>query len=170
MFLLAAAWRDFAAREIPNGISIAVAVTGVMAQAMIGPMALAIGLGLAIVVFAALMIPFSRGMLGGGDVKLAAALAIGLAPLDVWAFITATAAFGGVLALVYIALWRGLPNRIAGPDRTRPVWRRIVAAELHRIRRHGPMPYGIAIAGGGTFVLLSPGYFMSAFNSVGVLP
>ena len=155
-FLLAAAWRDIAARVIPNEICLGIAAIGIASQAMQGVAALAMGAALAAGVFALLSVAFRFGALGGGDVKLAAAMAVGLQPLQTWIFITVTAAAGGVLGLLYIALWRGLPKRIAAPNRTRPVWRRIAAAELHRIRRHGPLPYGVAIACGGLFVLLTP--------------
>lgn len=153
--LLAAAWRDVASRVIPNELCAAVALSGVALQAMQGPAALLAAIGVAALLFGALLVPFAAGALGGGDVKLASALALGLAPLQAWQFITATAIAGGMLGLLYITLNRALPRRGSAPPRGASLPRRVLLAELHRIRRRGTLPYGVAIAAGGAFVLLT---------------
>ncbi len=111
-----------------------------------------VSLLLAALVFAALALLHARGWLGGGDVKLAAGVAAGLAPQAVLLFLVVTGIAGGVLAAAHLVL-RGLtfrPRRLvklAGPRR---VWR----AERWRIARHAPLPYGVAIACGGAWAFL----------------
>lgn len=156
--LLAAAWRDVATRIIPDGISIALAATGLLARGIEGPGALAASVLAALLLFLILLVPAMRGALGGGDLKLATALAVGLPPLASYHFVVATAAAGGALALLYLACGRLVPAASAAaagrPRRPSSLPRRVLAAEAWRIRRRGPLPYGVAIALGGVIVLL----------------
>ena len=81
-------------------------------------------------VFALLAGAFYAGMMGGGDVKLAAALALWLSPANTLKFLTLMAIVGGVLTVGILI--------------------------MHRVRK-GPgrpkIPYGVAIAAGALFVL-----------------
>jgi prepilin peptidase CpaA len=73
---------------------------------------------------------FYAGMMGGGDVKLAAALALWFSPGSTLKFLVLTSLAGGVLTLVLLA--------------------------LHRARRREgrpEIPYGVAIAFGGLAIL-----------------
>ena len=73
---------------------------------------------------------FYAGMMGGGDVKLAAALALWFSPASTLKFLVLMSLAGGVLTLGVMV--------------------------LHRIkRREGKpeIPYGVAIAFGGLFIL-----------------
>lgn len=151
-----AAWRDFATRTIPDGVSIALAVLGVGSQALAGAWPLLASLATAAVLGAVLVFLHARDMLGGGDVKLAAGLALCLSPADTLNMVFATALAGGVLGILYLALQRLLPVPTSGRPAIRPQGapRRLLAVEAWRIRRRGPLPYGVAIAAGGTFVLL----------------
>lgn len=155
VLLIFAALRDIVSRTIPDSIALLIAFTGAFARILDGPSALAISVGTASLLFVVLLITFYRGFIGGGDVKLMAALCIGLSPFDSYRFVIATAVSGGVLAVAYLVL--SLSPR--GPRKTRrtPLLRRIVAVESWRIRKRGPLPYGVAIAAGGAFVLLQPG-------------
>lgn len=76
--LLCAAWTDVATRVIPNSLAVALALIGVAARSFAGFSAIAVSAGLALLLFVLLTLAHSRGMMGGGDVKLAAATAIGL--------------------------------------------------------------------------------------------
>jgi prepilin peptidase CpaA len=156
--LLLAAWRDLASRTIPDGVSVGLAAFGLAARAAEGgAMALGLSAATAALLFLVLVLLHARGALGGGDVKLASALALGLPPLATLDFVLATALAGGALAVAYLALgrlaggWRLLPLRA-----TAPLHRRVLAVEQRRLRRGGPLPYAAAIAVGGIAILLQP--------------
>ncbi|HYF06136.1 MAG TPA: A24 family peptidase [Acetobacteraceae bacterium] len=157
--LLYAAWRDIAARIIPDEISIAIAAIGLAVRLSEGWMAALASVGVAVLVFIVLLLLAMRGALGGGDVKLAAALAVGFSPAATWDFIFVSVLFGGLLGVIYLAARR----RDAGARRTspagpgQPLLRRVAAAEAWRLRRGGPLPYAIAIAIGGCLTLLTTG-------------
>ncbi len=155
--LAAGAWQDIATRTIPDEVNALLFVVGGLARLIQGPQELLYsGIG-ALTLFLLFMFAYSRGLIGGGDVKLMTAFAIGLSPFDCYRFVVATALAGGVLGIIYLLLSRRLvPMRM--PGRT-SLLKRVVAAEVWRIRRRGPLPYGVAIATGGTFVLLHPGSF-----------
>ena len=71
--------------------------------------------GIASGLFAVLVQLRARGALGGGDVKLTAAMAVGLAPMQTYRFLVATVLAGGVLSLLHIVLRRvPPPERLPG--------------------------------------------------------
>jgi len=87
---------------------------------------IAIHLALAAGIFALLALAFAAGMMGGGDVKLAAALALWFAPAEALKFLVFMSLAGGVVTVLILA--------------------------AHRLRgREGrpKIPYGVAIAIGG---------------------
>lgn len=150
-----AAWRDIALRRIPDIASLGLVVIGLAARGSEGVAALGSSLLCSAILFGLLVILHTRGLLGGGDVKLAAALAVGLPPLGTYQLVVLTGLLGGVLGVFYLLLARLLPVAVpAGPEA--PFFRRIWAVEAWRIRRRGPLPYGVAIAGAGAFLLLRP--------------
>ena len=84
----------------------------------------------AVVVFALLAIAFYTGMMGGGDVKLAAALALWFSPASTLRFLVYMAIAGGLVTLLVLV--------------------------AHRVRRKAgrpKVPYGVAIAIGGLAIL-----------------
>jgi prepilin peptidase CpaA len=149
--LLAAAWRDIAVRLIPNSVCLALAMTGMIGRFIAGPMELAISLAVAAILLLILLIPFCFHVMGGGDVKLLAGLAIGMPPIGVATMLVATVFAGGALALAHLAL-RLLP-RPDSPAADASATRRILAVERWRILRHAPLPYGVAIACGGIWTM-----------------
>lgn len=81
-------------------------------------------------VFLLLAVAFYAGMMGGGDVKLAAAIALWFSPNATLRFLVFMSLAGGVLTLVVLG--------------------------LHRLRRRGgkpEIPYGVAIAIGALAIL-----------------
>jgi prepilin peptidase CpaA len=151
--LLLAAWRDVLTRTIPNRIALLVAALGIALRSNAGWNPLLLSTATAVLLFAALLLLVMRGWLGGGDAKLAAAVAIGLSPSVTWDFLNATILAGGILGLSYLAGPRIVPRlRPAGADRPAA---RILAIEARRLRRGGPLPYGVAIAAGGILMLLA---------------
>lgn len=148
-----AAWSDLATRISPNRASIAIAVVGVATRAAAGPAALGWSVGLSCVLFSLLVVAHARGIVGGGDVKLISATTIGLPPQGSLHFLTAVALAGGVLAMIHLLL-RRLPQSAPCPAGS-PHFSRVCRIERWRVPRHAPMPYGVAIAAGGVWVLLS---------------
>lgn len=146
-----AAARDIATRLIPDGVSIAIVVAGFASRAMLGWTDAGLSLAIGILLFILLLPLAMRGWLGGGDVKLISAMAVGLAPNDTWLFIVATVFAGGVLGLAYILGRNLVPElRLAGGE---TLFRRVLVVEAWRMRRRGPLPYAVAIATGGLIVL-----------------
>jgi prepilin peptidase CpaA len=90
----------------------------------------AVQIAAAATVFALLAVAFYAGMMGGGDVKLAAALALWFTPGGTLKFLVLMSLFGGVLTLG-IVLWHRVQRREGRPK----------------------IPYGVAIACGGLTIL-----------------
>ena len=150
--LVFAALHDAVTRTIPNWIAACIVLLGIAARLLGGD--LIMGLAAASLLFAGCVFAWSRGWLGGGDAKLAAAFALVPAHGQVVDFALTTALAGGLLALLYLALSRIVPRPAPGP---RPgLLARVVKAEAWRISRCGPLPYAVAIAAGGIHVLHSP--------------
>jgi prepilin peptidase CpaA len=82
-------------------------------------------------VFALLAVAFYAGMMGGGDVKLAAALALWFSPQSTLRFLVFMSIAGGLLTLVVVGLHR-LKKKPGKPE----------------------VPYGVAIAVGGLIILI----------------
>jgi prepilin peptidase CpaA len=95
-------------------------------------------------------------LIGGGDVKLLVALAIGVPLTGVVQLLTMTALAGCVLALVHLIM-RILPYPKLAPAGASLV-RRVYAVERWRHLRHAPLPYGVAIACGGIWTVFNRGF------------
>jgi prepilin peptidase CpaA len=98
----------------------------------------AIQLALGAGVFAVLAAAFYAGMMGGGDVKLAAALALWFSPGSTLRFLVLMSIAGGVLTLGVLALHRAR-RRTGRPE----------------------IPYGVAIAFGALSILTQ--HFLNQF-------
>jgi len=146
---------DIATRLIRNEICLALALLGVAAQ-LASPMQLAQSLLAAAILLLLLFVIYQRGSIGGGDVKLLVALAIGLPLTGVIELLSITALAGGVLALIHVIM-RLLPYPKLAPAGSSLV-RRVYAVERWRHLRHAPLPYGVAIACGGIWTVFSKGF------------
>jgi Flp pilus assembly protein protease CpaA len=154
LLLLYVATLDVATRLIRNEICLALALLGIAAQ-LASPMQLAESLIAAAILLLLLLVIYQRGSMGGGDVKLLVALAIGLPLTGLVQLLTVTALAGGVLALVHLMM-RVLPYPRLAPAGS-SFARRVYAVERWRHLRHAPLPYGVAIACGGIWTILSKG-------------
>ncbi len=154
--LLAAALHDLAARTIPNLVPVLLAAAGLSAHFFAGD-ALRAALAAA-AVFVGAWLCWRAGWLGGGDVKLLAGGACILPVTHIPGFLAAVAIAGGLLGLVYVCA-RALARRGPLPPFSVPASlpRRAWRAELWRLRRGAPLPYGVAIAAAGVFALLHGG-------------
>ncbi len=135
ILLFAAASWDLRCRQIPNLLNAGIALLAIIFWLSLGLsvwpdmlVRLAVGVGL-FAVFAAL---FYLGMMGGGDVKLIAALSLWLPPLAVIPLLTIMAIVGGILTLIMLVRAR-LAN--AGTPE---------------------IPYGVAIAFAGLWMIAEP--------------
>ncbi len=153
--LLFGALHDIAFRTIPNWVPLALTALGGTLRLLDHRLPSSLACGLIVFVLAALC--WTRGWLGGGDVKLLGAAAILVPPFRVPGFIAAVALAGGALAMIYLVLARLLrrpgPGHRGSAGRDRPLPYRILAAECHRIRRHGPLPYAAAISAAAIMML-----------------
>jgi prepilin peptidase CpaA len=154
LLLLYVATMDIATRLIRNEICLVLALLGIAAQ-FASPMQIAESLTAAAILLMLLLVMHQRGWIGGGDVKLLVALAIGLPLMGVIELLTTTALAGGVLALVHLMM-RLLPYPRLAPAGSSFV-RRVYAIERWRHLRHAPLPYGVAIACGGIWSVFSRG-------------
>ena len=140
LLVTAAAVWDVATLRIPNALVVALAASFVPAALAGGISAptLAVHLGLAVLMLAAGALLMMRGLWGGGDAKLAAALVLWAGWQGLPALLMATALAGGGLAVV-VLLARCLPILKRSGSSSQP---RDKAATI-------PLPYGVALAAGG---------------------
>ena len=131
--LVFAACTDIKRRQIDNWLNIAIAVGAPVFWWTSGLSLwpdVALQLGVALGVFAVLCAIFAAGMMGGGDVKLLTALALWIEPTAFMQLLIIMAISGGILTIV-MAAYHFLQN---SKDRL-------------------AIPYGVAIAFGGLWVL-----------------
>ncbi len=151
LLLLAASARDIAARLIPDALPLGLLACGLVLRLHDGTLLMA-GIA-ALGVFSAATLAWFFRLMGGGDVKLLGATAMVVPPALVPSQLLLISLAGGLLALLVLALRAVLPRAIA-PVRPASLIRRLLRAEHWRIRRGAPLPYGVAIAAGTTFLLI----------------
>src|SRR5579859_1614838 len=149
--MIVAAFEDLRRLVIPNVLPLSLCVLWLLYIApAAGLVSVAGGIGCAAIVFIVGAICFSRGFLGGGDVKLLTAATLWAGPGLAPPLLLATGVFGGALALVLLvppcAHLATLARVKLGAD-----------AELqagHRLTT--PVPYGIAIVAAALLVIFVP--------------
>lgn len=150
------AFTDVAARLIPNEVCLALAVLGIASALSTNPLLqLVESLAVAGGFFLVLLVLHSRRWVGGGDVKLLVVLAIGMPFTGLMQLLIRTALVSLVLALAHLVM-RRLPYPNLAPVGS-SFLRRAYAVERWRNLRHAPLPYGVAIAFGGIWTVLSNG-------------
>ena len=100
---------------------------------------IALQIGIAVAVFAVLAVTFYFGMMGGGDVKLAAALALWFSPASTLKFLVIMSLAGGLLTVIVLIAHRMKPGRIKNSD--------------GETGGKPEIPYGVAIAIGALWIL-----------------
>lgn len=133
VLLLAAIWTDLRTRSIPNGLNLAIALLAVpfwWASSLPVWPEMVLQIGVALLVFALFAGAFALGAMGGGDVKMIGALALWLPWQAVLLMLVVMSLAGGVLTMAML-----MRRRLARTD---------AAIEV---------PYGVAIAFGGLWVI-----------------
>ena len=131
--LIVAATGDLRSRRIPNWLNLAIALTAIPFWWMSGLSLwpdVAVQIGIAAAVFGFFFILFVLGMMGGGDVKLLAALGLWLPLASVIKLLVIMAIAGGVLTVAML-----IPHRML------------------KSAGNPEIPYGIAIAFGGLWLI-----------------
>lgn len=131
--LLAAAACDLRSRTIPNGLNLAIALLAIpfwFASGLAPWPDMALQIGVASLVFAFFAAAFAIGAMGGGDVKMVAAVALWLPWQAVLVMLVIMSLAGGVLTAALM------------------VRRRLVRGE-----KPIEVPYGVAIAFGGLWLI-----------------
>lgn len=158
-----AAWLDVRQRRIPNGITAAVALLG-LAFAMAGGFAAgSAALAASAVVLAIGIAVWRLGWLGGGDVKLVAALSLWAGPAHLGELLLVVALAGGALAVVVgatrqpavapiLACLAFELRRLVPVPPTRPACSMAHVA-VPADAAANSVPYGVAIALGGAWLL-----------------
>lgn len=133
--LVTAAVTDIRSRRIGNRLNAAIALAAPLFWCASGLAlwpGIAMQLAVALATFAACAGLFAIRAMGGGDVKLLTALALWVEPLLFVKLVIAMALLGGLLTIVMM-----------------------MAALMRRQRDRLAVPYGVAIAGAGLWVLSS---------------
>lgn len=145
----AAAVCDVRNRRIPNWLTGAMAIAAVAVHALAGWKALAIALAIMAGMTLLGTLVYSRGGIGGGDIKLALA-ASGLLSYPLFVpFLLYTAVAGGALAVLYLAFRPG-----SRPSLSRTIV--LAAGGLQGISaKRETLPYAVAFAMGAILVALS---------------
>jgi len=131
--LLACCWWDLKTRTIPNWLNLAIALGAVAFWIAVGlPVwpEVALRVAVAFVTFWVFAAAFAMGAMGGGDVKLIAALALWLPWQAVLVLLFLMSIAGGVLTLGYL-----------------------IRHKLAKREEKLEIPYGVAIAFGGLWLI-----------------
>jgi prepilin peptidase CpaA len=136
ILLLVAAVTDLKARIIANRLNLAIALLAPAywwASGLAPWPDLAMQAALGVAVFAIFAALFALGWMGGGDVKLLAALGLWLPLVPLLRMLIAMSVLGGVLTLIVIAVHR-----------------------FRKLETNPEVPYGVAIAIAGLWVIGEP--------------
>ncbi|WP_426169821.1 A24 family peptidase [Sandarakinorhabdus sp. DWP1-3-1] len=135
--VVAAMLFDLATFEIPDALSIALVGLAIAYGLATPGFDWLSHLGAVLLVFGVGLFVFSRGWMGGGDIKLLTGVAAWTALDGLALQLTATALAGGLLALVLLATRLAVRRMLAEPER------------LPRLfHSDAPLPYAVAIAAG----------------------
>lgn len=100
---------------------------------------------------------FAFGLIGGGDTKLAAAMALWTQFVDLPRFLLVMTASGGLLGIVWLIRRRRQRRQLADPGATAPSPASDNASSQRAAGMPNKLPYGVAIAIAGVdFFLFSP--------------
>jgi prepilin peptidase CpaA len=146
--LAIAAASDIASRRIPNVLVLTVGLLGLTVSA--GSHQLLSGVAAAIASLCLGVPMWRRGLVGGGDVKLAAATAAWVRLDQMVAFVLVVALCGGLLSLVALLRASAAERRLVRANATAS----LATSRIMVARSAGTsIPYGVAIAVGAGLVM-----------------
>jgi prepilin peptidase CpaA len=160
--LILAAMTDLRERRIPNWLTAGVAgLYPLYALVSPAPLAWLAAVGIAVAMFALGALLFARALIGGGDVKLIAAVSLWAGPELLPGFGLVTALTGGGLGLAALAQ-RRLQDLMPGLMARWPVLAGASATDTtapdQTASAPSPttvtLPYGVAIAAGGVAIII----------------
>jgi prepilin peptidase CpaA len=146
------AYGDVRTRRIPNALSLAIAILGLTRIALAhDPFAASQTLAAGSAIFAATFLLFWRGVVGGGDAKLVAAVVLLIGYQRLLTFLFLMSLCGGALALTTLArehLRHWHPFRRTRMTPVSETGARTV------VPVNSTVPYGVAVAAGGVITLM----------------
>jgi len=149
-----AAFEDLRRLVIPNGLILALCVLWPLHLALAPNLTLATGglaAGCAAAVFVVGAMLFSRGLMGGGDVKLLTAATLWAGPAATPALLLWTGLLGGLLSVIFLT---PLGVQIAAARLVVPGPASAAANETQRVA----VPYGVAIAAAAIVATIPPNF------------
>ena len=150
---LVAAYTDLARRRISNVLTFGLAAAALVLSCAHGPLAFAVMLATYGALLAVGTVPFSRGWIGGGDVKLIAAGAVCAGWPGLASFLLITSVAGGALAVFELLRARRLQfalMQLATAAYVGGLGRGVI---LEPDRRR--LPYALAILTGALYLVAS---------------
>lgn len=145
-----AAFTDLRSHRIPNAIPIALTACGLLFTAFADPIGIFAFVAIAVGVLVAGTLLHARGLLGGGDVKLFAAVAATLGPHDLLLLTAATLVAGGALGLAFAAARGRL--RATATNIHALALPMLAGVRPTAVSDGTPMPYALAIFAGALVV------------------
>lgn len=142
--LVWAAASDVSRYLIPNRVCLLVAASYLPTAAALPFGAWLAGLAIGVLTLGVGLVLFARGWVGGGDVKLATAIALWAGPAYLSGFALVTSLAGVALAVLMLSPARRLVPRPA----------KIEGAAESDVGLAQPMPFGAPLAVGGAWVLV----------------
>ncbi len=164
--LVIGALSDIDCRRLPNWLTAAVAALyGLFVAVSPAPIDWMSAVVVASLVFALGFACFAFGLMGGGDVKLMTGLALWAGVEHITLFLIMTSLAGGVLSIVMLTLrkWSASPMVLALSVLSAPIIKKLMGpamvagapspATMAEDNSKDFLPYGVAIAAGGFFVI-----------------
>jgi prepilin peptidase CpaA len=144
---------DVRTRRIPNVLSLAIAILGLLRVILAhNPVLAGQTIAAGVVIFAAAFLLFWHGAIGGGDAKLVAAMALLIGYHELLSFLFLMSLCGGALALAVLARDKLRPRllrllRLASVTSANP-------PQCGAAPPRSTVPYGVAIAASGVITLI----------------
>jgi prepilin peptidase CpaA len=150
MLTCVAGW-DLVLRRVPNALALAIAAAGVASRCSLeGARSATVAVLASITVALILIVPWRLGLMGGGDIKLAAAIVPWVYPERLQLFFCAAAIAGAVVTTpYYVPMLRAWQARAATSSVLQGV-----AETARQTPRRRVAPLGVGIAIGGVIAVL----------------